>query len=119
VSADKIAEIRPALRDAIDGAPDTCVTLSVAGDSTKWVQIVARMVNAAYPHYSDPAERAKTLPALSWKSQVVNWESGKFATFEFEKLEPTSLAHWIEAYFVTVLDCVPGQYHIDITCEEL
>ena len=119
MNADQIAEIRPAIREAIQGAPSTCVTLQITGEPAKWIQIVADTVNAAYPHTLDPQEKLNTLPKLAGHGKVVGWETGKFATFQFDKMEPTSLAHWVDAYFVSVLGCLPGEYHVDVACEQV
>jgi Uncharacterized protein containing a TIR (Toll-Interleukin 1-resistance) domain len=118
VNADQIAEIRPAIHEAIKGAPGICVTLQVTGETGKWIQIVGQEVNAAYPHTMGPEERVKVLPKPG-HNKIVAWEPTKFATFEFGRLEPTSLAHWIDAYFVNILNCVPGEYHLDVVCEDV
>ena len=119
MNADQIAEIRPAIREAIKGAPSTCVTLQVTGEPAKWIQIVDHTLNAAYPHGLNPNESVKVLPKLALRGNVVSWESGKFATFQFDDMEPTRLAHWIDAYFVGILDCAVGEYHVDVACEEI
>ena len=119
MNAHQIAEIRPAIHEAIKGAPDTCVTLNVEGEPGKWMQVVDRTINAAYPHSDDPEARVTSMHSEHLMTRVLNWESGKFATFEFADVEPTTLAHWIDAYFVHVLSCAPGEYHVDITCEQL
>jgi len=49
MGADQIAEIAPALREALAGGPDTCVTFEVMGAPEKWVQFVGGTLNAAYP----------------------------------------------------------------------
>jgi hypothetical protein len=100
MSSDQIAEIRPAIREGIDGAPDTCVTLEVEGHSDKWLQFVGHTINAAYPHMEDPKEMLKSLSALS-APKIVSWETGKFVTLDFEKVELTPLAKWIDEYFRT------------------
>ena len=118
MNADQIAEIRPSLREVIDGAPDNCVTFEVHGGSGQWLQVVDRTINAAYPHEDHPEERLKALPPLGglW---ISNWEARKFSTFELPALEVTPLAYWIDAYFVAVLSCTAGDYHLDITFEKL
>jgi len=45
-NADQIAEIRPAIREAIAGAPHTCVTLAIEGEPDKWMQVVDHTINA-------------------------------------------------------------------------
>jgi hypothetical protein len=119
MNADQIAEIRPAISEVIKGGPDTCVTLEIEGESDKWMQVVDHTINAAYPHSDDPEERVKSLPKVPGLVKVINWEARKFATFELADLEATALAHWIDAYFVDVLTCAPGKYHVDVKCEQL
>jgi hypothetical protein len=119
MNADQIAEIRPAIREAITGAPHTCVTLEIEGEPDKWMQLVDRTINAAYPHRDSPEDRLKSLPLVPRLIKVAGWEAQKFATFEFDGLEATTLAHWIDAYFVAILSCAPGEYHVDVTSEQL
>jgi hypothetical protein len=119
MNTEQIAEIHAALRRALEGAPDICVTLEVTGQRERWMQIVDFTVNAAYPHTMQPEEMLKTLPRLAGKGEIVSWEPGKFATFQFHALEPDSLTKWIDAYFVGILDCVPGEYHLDVACDDL
>jgi hypothetical protein len=119
MNADQIAEIRPALREVVDGAPDTCATLEVEGDPEKWIQVVDRTVNAAYPHSDHPAERVSKSGFSPLSAQVVAWESGKFATFEFSEMEVNAVSEWIDAYFVRVIGCTPGEYHLDVAFEKL
>ncbi len=118
MNADQIAEIRPALREAIDGAPDSCVTFEAEGDQEKWLQVVDLTINAGYPHSDDPELRLKTLPEVSGLS-ITAWEAQKFATLEVTEWDVTSLAEWIDAYFVAVLGCEAGGYHVDVTYEKL
>lgn len=119
MNADQIAEIRPAIREAIEGAPDICVTLEIEGEPKKWMQIVDRTINAAYPHGDVPDGRVKCLGSAHLLTKVVAWEAGKFATFEFVELSTTLLAPWIDGYFVDVLNCDPGRYHINVSCQQL
>jgi len=118
MNADPLAEIRPALREVIEGAPDTCATLEVEGDSERWMQVVDRTVNAAYPHSDSPEERVRRLGLPPLSAKLVGWEAGKFATFEFAQLEVKAVAEWIDAYFVRVIGCA-DEYHLDIACEKI
>jgi hypothetical protein len=118
MNADQIAEIRPALREVIDGAPDSCVTFEADGNQENWLQVVDRTINAAYPHAEDPESRLKTLPRLLGL-QVTTWEAKKFVTLELPDWDLASLAAWIDAYFVVVLGCEAGDYHVDVTYETL
>jgi hypothetical protein len=119
VNADQLAEIRPALREVVEGAPDMCATLEVEGDSERWLQVVDRTVNAAYPHSDNPEERVSRLGLPSLSAKLVGWEAGKFATFEFAEIETEVVAEWIDAYFVRVIGCTDGAYHLDVTFEKL
>ena len=118
MNADQIAEIRPALREAIDGAPHCCVTFEVEADPERWLQVVDHTINAAYPHADDPEPRLKTLPGVSG-IRITGWETQKFVTLELSEWDLGSLGEWIDAYFVSVLACEAGDYHVDITCETL
>ena len=115
---DQIAEIRPAIREAIEGAPNTCITFEVAGVSGKWMQVVDRTINAAYPHEDHPQNRLTAMPTVAGL-EVTGWEARKFATFEMPELDVTVLARWIDAYFIGVLACAAGSYHLDITSEKI
>jgi hypothetical protein len=117
MSADQIAVIRPALLEAIQGAPSTCVTLELEGDADKWLQFVDSTINAAYPYDTDPLESVKPLPALA-EIKLVGWEFRKFATFKISEVDAMTIARWIDGYFVGVLDC-PADYDLDVVCEEL
>lgn len=117
MSADQIAVIRPALQEALRGAPDLCATLELDGNADKWVQFVDDTINAAYPYDIEPQEIVKCLPTMAGIS-LVGWEARKFATFKIVATDPQSLARWIDAYFVGVLDC-PADYDLNVACEEL
>ena len=118
MSADQIAEIRPAIREAIEGAPDTCVTFEVTGVPGRWMQVVGQTINAAYPHEDHPQNRLTAMPAVAGL-EVTGWEARKFATFGLPELDVTILARWIDAYFIGVLACAAGDYHLDITSQKL
>jgi len=34
-------------------------------------------------------------------------------------MESTTIAYWIDAYFVGVLSCAEGEYHVDMACEQI
>jgi len=101
MNADQLAEIRPALREVVEGAPDMCASLEVDGDSKRWLQVVDRTVNAAYPHFDSPEERIRSVGLPSLSAKLVSWEAGKFATFEFPQLEVNAVAEWIDGYLFT------------------
>ena len=119
MNADQLAEIRAALREVVEGAPDTCATLEVAGDHSRWVQVVNCTINAAYPHSDHPLERISKSGLPSLLAILVAWEAGKFATFEFALVEVNPVAEWIDAYFVRVMGCAEGEYHLDVMFEKL
>ncbi|WP_193215113.1 hypothetical protein [Luteolibacter marinus] len=118
MSADRIAELRPAIREAIDGAPNTCVTFEIDGDSDKWLQFVDHTINAAYPHIEDPSHRIEAMSGVAIP-RIVDWEAGEFATFELARVELTPLAKWIDEYFVSILGCDAGGYHFSIVFQTI
>ena len=119
MNTDQLAEIRPALREVVEGAPDTCATLEVEGNCERWMQVVDRTINAAYPHSDNPEERVNRLDLPPLSAKLVTWEAGKFATFEFAQLEVKTVAEWIDAYFVRVMGCTDGEYHFDVVLQKI
>lgn len=119
MNADQLAEIRSVLREVAAGAPDTCATLEVEGDAKKWMQIVDRTINAFYPHSDSPEERVGRLGLPPLSAKLVSWDAGKFATFEFAQLEVKTVADWVDGYFVRVIGCTEGEYHLDVAFERL
>ena len=75
-------------------------------------------INAAYPLAGDPGDIMKTLPVIPGLD-LSSWVAETFVTFEFLEPDLTPLAEWIDAYFVTVLACAPGDYHLDVSSEKL
>lgn len=118
MNADQIAQIRPAVQEAIDGAPDSCVTFEIEGDPDKWMQVVDHTINSAFPHADDPEERLKAIPGFSGLS-ITAWEAENFVTLEAPGWDATALAEWIAAYLVMVLGCEAGDYDVDVTYEKL
>jgi hypothetical protein len=119
MNTEQLAEIRSALSEVVQGAPDTCATLQAEGDPDKWVQMLDHTINAAYPHSDNPEERTRKsgLPSLS--AELLDWEPGKFATFEFADLEENGVTAWIDGYLAHVIGCGDGAYQIDITFEQM
>lgn len=117
MSADQIAAIRPAILEAMEGAPDTCATLEKEGDADRWVQFKDYTINAAYPYSTDPQERVRNLPAIAGM-KLVSWEIRKFATFEIPPSDAGTVARWIDEYFVSVLGC-STDYDVDVILEQL
>jgi hypothetical protein len=117
MSSDQLSEIRPAVREAIEGSPDMCVTLELDGDPARWVQVKDFYLNAAYPRATDPIEALKGLPDLG-DIRLANWEPMRFATFEVDEIRLSSAAEWIDAYFVHVLGCAEGDYHLNTSFEK-
>jgi aminopeptidase N len=119
MNADQLAEIRPALREVIAGAPDMCTTLVIEGDADKWIQVVDRTINATYPYSDNPQERIVKLGLPQVSAELVAWEAGRFATFELSRFQLNDVALWIDAYFVLVTGCTRGEYHLDVTIERI
>lgn len=118
MNSDQLAEIRPALREVFKAGPNSCVTLEAEGDQEKWLQVVDHSINAAYPHADAPEPRMKALPEVSGL-KITGWEAEKFVTLEFPDRDARSIAEWIDAYFIAVLGCKAGDYHVDITYQIL
>ncbi len=112
-NADQIAEIRPSLREVIAGAPKTCVTFEVDSSPSKWLQVVNRTVNAAYPHSDPPMNKVENLSPRLLPTRIDSWKPGEWVTIEFPEFDATAMAHWIDAYFVQILDCPFGEYHLN------
>jgi hypothetical protein len=116
MGADQVSEIAPAIREAIEGGPDTCVTFEVTGQPHRWVQFVDRTVNAAWPRADQPAI-GDLLPSMTsdLAPTLASWEAHKYATFEFPHLDARAVAKWIDRYFVRVLQCEDDGYHVDVS----
>lgn len=119
MSADQIAEIRPAVRESIEGKPHTCVTLEVEGHPGKWLQIVDGTINAAYPHGDHPEQRLRSFGSAALQAKLAKWEPGNFVTFEVTGEDLVAISHWIDEYFVQMLGCAAGEYHLNIGYEQL
>lgn len=114
----QIPMIRQALREVSAGPPDTCATLEVDGDAHRWIQVVGRTINCAYPHGDEPEGRVQRLRLPPIRAELISWEAGKFATFEVDEMDLDAVAEWIDAYFVRVIGRTDGEYHLDVTFEQ-
>ncbi len=114
MSADQVAEISPAIREVLAGAPDLCATFEISGEADSWIQFSGGVVNAAYPHVVDPSE----LVAAIGNARVQEWESGKFLTVHIPNLDARNIAKWIDQYFEKVLHA-KGNYSVDVRIESL
>ena len=114
MSADSIAEIAPAIQEAIDGGPDLCATFTVAGNPDAWVQFVGGVANAAYPRKDDPSAVLAMLGCAS----LQDWTPGEFLTVRLETDDALSVAAWIDRYFEQVLGAGSG-YALDVSIESM
>ena len=114
MGADQIAEISPAIREALAGGPDTCVTFSLAGKPDSWVQFVDLVANAAYPLVEEPSGLITRLGF----GMLESWEPGKYLTVSLAAGDARAIAKWIDQYFEQVLNA-PAEYSLDVRIEEL
>jgi hypothetical protein len=114
MSSDQVAEIAPAIREALAGGPDLCATLEVSGTPSSWIQYVGGLVNAAYSSAKDPSDLIAKIGGASLKS----WEPEKCITVAMASDDPRTIAKWIDRYFESVLLAQPD-YAIDVTLQNL
>jgi len=114
MGADQIAEISPALREALAGDPGTCVTFSLVGKPDSWVQFVDFVANAAYPQLDEPSPLISRLGF----GLLESWEAGQYLTVNLAAGDARAVAKWIDEYFERVLNAPQG-YSVDIKIEEL
>jgi hypothetical protein len=117
MGADAIAVIRPALfelADAVeesDDASDPCVTFSIPDrESELWVQVLAGVVNVAYPRQEDPTGLfADAVGELARAFELESWEPGRYATFAFDDIGLNELAQVVDRTFTGVLGVSPDE----------
>jgi hypothetical protein len=114
MSADQVAEILPAIREALAGEPDTCVTFALVGKPERWLQFVGGVANAAYPLTDEPS----AVLARLGHALLESWEPGKYLTVNLAAGDARSIAKWIDQYFEQVLDA-PTDYSLDVKIEVL
>jgi len=66
---------------------------------------------------TDPQERAKSLPAIGGL-KLDGWQAQNYATFATPTTDAMTIAHWIDAYFATVLGC-PNDYDVNGALQKL
>jgi hypothetical protein len=121
MNSDQLAEIRPALREALGGGEDYCVTFEVSGDESTWIQFVANTLNCAHRRAEAPPLEAlpSSLVSALGGIKIANWEARKFVTYEIGAPEVEPLARLIDSIFTDQLGCTPGAYHLDVRHEQL
>jgi hypothetical protein len=116
MSADQVAEISPAIREVLAGGPDLCATFEIAGDAASWVQYSDGVVNAAYPHATDPRAMLAAIGDLS--IEELEWEPGKYLSVKMVGVDARGIAKWIDQYFAQVLRAKPD-YAVDVSIVNL
>jgi len=114
MSVDQVAEIAPAIREALAGGADLCATFVVTGQSQAWVQFVDGVVNAAYPATAEPAAVLAELGSAT----LQNWEPGKYLTAALTLGDARAIAKWIDHYFEMVLGA-ETEYALDVSLESI
>ncbi len=117
MNTDQIAEIRDALHEAIDCTSETWLTLEVSDDCDKWLQVIDRTINAAYPYQEYPEVILQDMLASPQVREVSSWEPEKFVEIKFHEIELDEIVTWVDSYFVKALGCAEGDYHLDIEYE--
>jgi len=112
MSADQIAEITPGVREALADSA-YCATFEVSGQSAKWVQFHDGLLNAAYPHESNPASLLAELGGA-----LEDWVAKQFLTVKLDSGDARELAKWIDAYFARALNAGAG-YAVDVRVERM
>ncbi len=75
-------------------------SLVFEGDADKWIQVVDRTINAAYPYSDNPQKRIVKLRLPQVSAELVTWQAGRFVTFELSRFQLNDVALWFDAYFV-------------------
>ena len=119
MNTDFAAQVRPILKEAIQGPEDTCATFVVTGDPDKWVQYCNGTLNVAYPFDEDPEVQFAGLLARPEIEGLSDFDEGKYATISLQDPSDPRVVGWIEEYFVTMLGCVSGGFTVDVTIEQL
>jgi len=112
MSADQIAEISPGVREALADSA-FCATFEVSGQSDKWVQFHDGVLNAAYPHESNPASLLAELGG-----SLEEWAAEQFLTVKLATEDVRTLAKWIDAYFARALNA-GADYTVDVRIERM
>ena len=120
-NADQLAEIRPGLREALSGGENVCVTFQVEELEERWVQYVDGIVNAA--HFMADSPDISKIPATLHESlgriSLVGWEPFKFIALEVGRAEVDPLAKLIDWIFTELQGCEVGEYHLDVSVENI
>ena len=114
MSADQVAEIAPGIRESIAGGDALCATFTITGDSSRWVQFVGGVINAAYPYPTDPAAFITQLGA----GVVESYEAGQYVTVRMTTVDVDAIARWIDAYFEQALGAL-SNYSVHCRLERL
>ena len=119
MNTDFAAQVRPILKEAIQGPEDTCATFVVTGDPDKWVQYCNGTLNVAYPFYEDPEVKLSNFLARPEIEGLSDFDEGKYATVLLQNPSDPRVVNLIEDYFVTMLNCVSGEFTVDASIEQL
>lgn len=107
---------REAIDAAADGDHEFFVTLEVASDKGKWVQLTWDTINAAYPHNGEPAELLErhgiAVPDLV---EVSAWEPGRYVTFQHGADPLAPLVQFVERYIKEVLGVEPDERRLSVS----
>lgn len=115
MSHEQTAVIEPAVRDALAAGAGWCLTLTVADDPKKWVQLAnGATVVAAFPHPDDPVGRLGALGPFG----IGAWVADTYVEGRLDLTDAGAIAGWIDGYFRTVLGCA-APYALDRRLERM
>lgn len=114
MSTDQVAQMVPAIEEALAGRPDLCASLQVAGKTDRWVQFTDGLVNAAYPFSESPERLLSQLDG----GTLEGWQAQTYLTVRLESEDAHAIATWIDHYFQKAL-AAGARYDIEVSVEPL
>jgi hypothetical protein len=112
--ADIIAGMVEVLAPVMEGPEGLCVTFTVEGDASRWLQFVDDQVNMA--SFADIQPDA--LIAELGQAVIISFQPRQHLTVTLAAREPETIAAWIHDYFVRGLDAGEG-FKFDAEIEQL
>lgn len=89
-----ILQLTRRIAPLLNGPPDQCLNISVAGDEARWVQYVDGQVNAATLETDPPDALLSDLG----DAVFIDFSPRKYLTVNLTRADPAGIAAWIVAY---------------------
>lgn len=112
--ADIIGGMADILTRVMEGPEGLCVTFTVEGDASRWLQFVDDQVNMASFADSQP----NALIAELGQAVIISFQPRQHLTVTLAARDPGTIATWIHDYFVRALDSGEG-FLFDAAIEQL